>query len=98
MRSIGDIHQIFDRCFPEGKLEALGDTGDHCGSPKDTFDSANRYFTPKDEARPGDQHIPFRKQVDPHGVLESMSKDGYLHTVDNIVEYFKRKGSEGKYK
>lgn len=98
IRSVAEIHKLFDRCFPEGTLEAMGDYGEDCDSNCDRFDSANRYFTAKDEARPGDKHVPFGKLIDPNGVLENMVNDGYLRTEDNVVEYFKRRGNEGNHR
>lgn len=97
MRSMAAIHGLFDRCFPEGKLEGLPQTGEQ-EETSTRFSISNRYFTSKDEASPGAKHIPFGKLVDPNGTLEGMAKDGYWHTEDNKVDYFKRKGNEEKYR
>lgn len=80
------IRGLFDRWFPEGKLEHWPST-----DRIDELTASNRYFTPKDDALPGERHLAFGKLIDPHGILEDMAKDGYLHTEDNEVKYFARK-------
>lgn len=78
------IYELFDWCFEEKKLEALGQAT--------TLELSNRYLTPKRDM-PNTQHIGFDNQVDPKGVLEEMSQegDGFVHTEDNAVAYWQRK-------
>lgn len=85
-----DIHRLFDRWFPEGKLEDWVSDTSTC-----EISAANRYFTPKDEVPPGECHVAFGKQADPQGILEDMAKEGYVHTEDNVVQYFARKPKTG---
>ncbi|KAF8873003.1 hypothetical protein BD779DRAFT_1452340, partial [Infundibulicybe gibba] len=87
-----DISRMFDRQFPEGKMEPwtapTTDEGQSC------IELSNRYFTPKRDA-PRMIHIPFPESVDPHGILERMTKGEYIHGEENVVEYYtcSREGS-----
>lgn len=82
--SIGLIHEIFDRCFKENKLEALSDA--------EMIEASNRYLTPRRDA-PIAQHMEFGKLIDPEGILKSMAAegDGFVHADDNAVTYWQQK-------
>ncbi|KAF8884361.1 hypothetical protein BD779DRAFT_1472127 [Infundibulicybe gibba] len=82
----------FQRQFPEGTLEVWQ-------TPRYQSHSclaiSNRYLTPRRDA-PNMEHIPFDPEVDPHGQLESVIKDGYVHGEENIVEYYTQMDKDGK--
>ncbi|KAF8871263.1 hypothetical protein BD779DRAFT_1478329 [Infundibulicybe gibba] len=90
---------MFQRQFQEGAL-AVWETPSHQLYP--TLPMSNRYLTPRRDA-PHMEHIPFEAEVDPHGYLESMIKDGYIHGEENNVEYYivhakHERGKENRYK
>ncbi|KAF8870508.1 hypothetical protein BD779DRAFT_1455315 [Infundibulicybe gibba] len=86
------IFDMFQRQFQEGAL-AVWETPSHQSYP--TLPMSNRYLTPRRDA-PHMEHIPFEAEVDPHGYLESMIKDGYIHGEENNVEYYTQSTKEGK--
>ncbi|KAF8867494.1 hypothetical protein BD779DRAFT_1685747 [Infundibulicybe gibba] len=93
-------HQIFEtfqRQFQEGALEVwqgdVWETPSHQSHP--SLPTSNRYLTPRRDA-PHMEHIPFESSVDPHGHLEAMLKDGYVHGEENIVEYYTKNMEAGK--
>ncbi|KAF8871877.1 hypothetical protein BD779DRAFT_1449286, partial [Infundibulicybe gibba] len=79
-----DIYEVFQREFPEGKLEEW-DIPRFQGNAALPF--SNRYLTPTRDA-PNMVHIPFDASIDPHGYLESMVKHGYVRGEENVVEYY----------
>ncbi|KAF8874666.1 hypothetical protein BD779DRAFT_1678634 [Infundibulicybe gibba] len=90
-------HRIFDtfqRQFQKGALDPwqtdVWQTPSHQSHP--SLLVSNRYLTPRRDA-PRMEHIPFESEVDPHGYLEAMFKDGYVHGEENIVEYYTKSTS-----
>jgi hypothetical protein len=59
-----------------------------------TIDFANRYFTSKKFAKE-EHHVAFTKDVDPKGILAGLRGDAFVHTVDNVVEYYQRQVETG---
>jgi hypothetical protein len=80
-----EIYEIFQRQFPEGKLETWNNS---IYAEHSCLDMTNRYFTPKKDAREM-VHIPFSEAVDPRGILEEMTTAGYTHGEENEVQYYK---------
>lgn len=82
--NIALIHTLFERSVKEGVLEPLS-----FNSFKDTetINSSNRYFTSKYQNRDAVQ-FPFSNNVDPLGILTSLSSDHLVHDEENIVEFF----------
>ncbi|KAF8068805.1 hypothetical protein FPV67DRAFT_1414586, partial [Lyophyllum atratum] len=87
MQSASEVYGLFDREFVDGALESFA-TSDRSG--EDTLDASNRYFTSGRDALP-DEGVPFSKDVDPKGILQAMTGEGYVHTEDNEVLYFHRR-------
>ncbi|KAG6818509.1 hypothetical protein H0H93_004406 [Arthromyces matolae] len=85
-----EIRGLYDRSFQANKLDAWT-SGTKETSEGFTFDIANRLFTPVNDTADNDPHVPFQKEVDPHGVLELMVAEGLKHTEDNNVRYAKGK-------
>jgi hypothetical protein len=52
-----------------------------------SLEFSNRYLTPRRDA-PNAEHIPFTEVIDPHGILEKMTKSDYIHTEENVVHYY----------
>lgn len=80
------IHRLFDRNFAESEMEpwTIATAGEQL-----SFDMTNRYFTPTKDT-PLMQHVPFKNDVDPLGILEGMAQAGYTHGEENEVGYYKR--------
>ncbi|KAF9456305.1 hypothetical protein BDZ94DRAFT_1241627, partial [Collybia nuda] len=89
IRAATEIYGFFDRCFPEGTMESWS-CADELSNERDAIHASNRYLTPKMEASRA-KHQAFGKSVDPKGILESMTKEGYIHTEDNVVQYSRRR-------
>ena len=71
---------------------------------RDTFDGtsslniANRYFTQKRD-NPNASSIPFSHEIDPLGILTAVAGETYIHTEDNVVNFYKRTtDSDGDYR
>ncbi|KAF8896010.1 hypothetical protein BD779DRAFT_1466051 [Infundibulicybe gibba] len=80
-----EISRMFDRQFPEGKMEPWGPSTTEM--EQSCIELSNRYFTPKRDA-PRMSHIPFSAAIDPEGILESIAKAGYIHGEENMVDYY----------
>jgi hypothetical protein len=90
LKSAGEVFGCFDHQFSEGILDSWTSSEEQSfGFP--CFNISNRYFTPAKDAV-NSQKITFPKGVNPHGILHGMSiGDGncsYVHTEDNLVQYF----------
>ena len=86
VESIEEIHRLFSRNFPEGALEGW--------APSQfegflTIDAANRFFTHCSLANAADI-IPFSTTIDPDGVLKKGITERYIHTSENVVEYYEK--------
>ncbi|KAF8238053.1 hypothetical protein L208DRAFT_1244074 [Tricholoma matsutake] len=72
----------------EGISETWSCSGDSEGP---WIDVSNYYLTPIRDMQDVES-VPFKKGVDPHGILQDMERgDGscsYIHTEDNQVHYF----------
>lgn len=90
MASIGHLCELFDRSFEEKQLEKW--SNQHAVG-EEILEASNRYLTPKKDVPGGLASIPFGRDIDPKGILEDMLEDGegFVHTEDNIVEYFQQK-------
>ncbi|KAF8881012.1 hypothetical protein BD779DRAFT_1445810, partial [Infundibulicybe gibba] len=82
----------FQRQFAEGTLDVWKTPHYKMHS---SLAISNRYLTPKRDA-PNMEHIPFDPEVDAHGQLELVVKDGYVHGEENIVEYYTQRTQDGK--
>ncbi|KAF9457877.1 hypothetical protein BDZ94DRAFT_1174700, partial [Collybia nuda] len=93
IKSATEIYGLFDWNFAEGRMElwsCVNRTPNEC----DSIHASNRYLMLKMEAT----HQPFKKLVDPKGILKAMAKESYVHTEDNDVLYTKCKTqAEGKF-
>ncbi|KAK7038678.1 hypothetical protein VNI00_010562 [Paramarasmius palmivorus] len=59
-----------------------------------TIDVANRYFTSKRFAN-DEHHIGFTTDVDPKGILNDLRGEAFVHTADNVVEFYQRLNTNG---
>ncbi|KAF9466517.1 hypothetical protein BDZ94DRAFT_1337193, partial [Collybia nuda] len=96
IKSATKIYGLFDWNFAEGRMElwsCVNGTPNEC----DSIHASNHYLTPKMEVASA-THQPFKKLVDPKGILKAMAKESYIHTKDNVILYTKWKTqAEGKF-
>lgn len=86
VESIEEIHRLFARNFPQDALEAW--------SPGQfevfhTIDTANRFYTHRSIAN-ATEIIPFSSNIDPHSLLKNRITEKYVHTTENVVEYYEK--------
>ena len=77
---------MFSRNFPQGVLEGW------VPGQFDTFltiDAANRFYTHRSLANTTEV-IPFSAEVDPQEILKRGITEKYVHTTENVVEYYEK--------
>ena len=86
--STQEIYGLFDHNVQDMSLEpwALMAT---CTAQGSMLEASNQYLTATCNA-PNMQPIPISPLVDPHGILEKFTKDGFgfLHSEENEVHYY----------
>jgi len=90
LSNVAAVHATFKRVLGDVLLETdiHSEYGEYLA-----IDVANRYFTPKASA----QDIrPLTKEVDPHGALSKAAGTAYVHTEENKVYYFEKRGEGAK--
>jgi hypothetical protein len=75
-RNVPSTHLV-----PHGIIETIDGTS--------SLNFVNRYFTPKRDA-PSARAVPFTREIDPHGILTATGGETYIHTEENVVNYYKR--------
>ena len=84
---IPEVAALFTRAVNEDKIQPNAIIGEADGST--TLDASNRYFTPKKDARNGNE-LPFHQDIDPQGNLTQLLGTGYMRLEDNNVFYYER--------
>ena len=86
--SAQEIYGLFDRNVQEASLESWTLTTNSVAQGI-TLEASNRYLTAKRDA-PDMPPVPISPLVDPHGVLEKLTKEGFgfLHGEENEVHYY----------
>ncbi|KAF8800970.1 hypothetical protein BYT27DRAFT_7227042 [Phlegmacium glaucopus] len=85
INSAQEIYGMFERNVEDASLESWV-------LPKSTvqgraLEASNRYLTSKRDA-PDMQPAPISPLVDPRGILEKLTKEGFLHGEENEVHYY----------
>jgi hypothetical protein len=80
------IHSAFSRHFAENALVPWqpAQFGEY-----PAIDVSNRYFTPKRDAQLSTS-ITMSEDIDPNHALTILLGNDFVHTSDNVVEYFER--------
>jgi hypothetical protein len=94
IQSIHAIEDIFRRQVAEGNME-LWVPSAFQGHP--SIDVGNRYFTPRQHALQ-DRHISFSPAIDPDNILSEAMGEEFVHTEDNVVEYYEAHREAGRTK
>ncbi|KAG5649496.1 hypothetical protein H0H81_003471, partial [Sphagnurus paluster] len=82
-----EIYGAFNCYFQEGIMNSWSEA---LNVATGALTISNRYLTATEDTS-SLEHIPFDKAVDPKGYLsEIVKRSHYIHTDDNVVEYFKR--------
>ena len=92
LKSIIQAQALFSHIAKDGKLDDWEPTflSDDVG-----ITASNHYFQHQEEMQPKDV-ISLDPEIDPHHVLSEAASGNYLHTVNNLVEYYERvEGKEG---
>ncbi|KAF8325959.1 hypothetical protein F5887DRAFT_1072021 [Amanita rubescens] len=92
VKGILDIYSLFGGHVPRDKLKPCG-----CIDAYGEFtsiDSSNRYFSSIKDCGPTEKQIPFSIDIDPYGILSNLETSGYVHNINNVVEYYERIISE----
>ena len=86
--SAQEIYGLFDRNVQDASLEPWALTAT-CTAQGSMLKASNRYLTATRDA-PNMQPIPISPLVDPRGILEKFTKDGFgfLHSEENEVHYY----------
>jgi hypothetical protein len=87
------LHQKLGRHFPEC---AMLDFTTSTYTEYTALSIGTRYFTDRRHDK-ASYHIPFEHNVDPKGILSSMSNTRYFHGTDNEVLYFKLTSDGGQH-
>ncbi|KAF8809206.1 hypothetical protein BYT27DRAFT_7232338 [Phlegmacium glaucopus] len=89
-----EIYGMFDRNVQDASLEPWSLSSSPITQDR-ALDVSNRYLTSKRDA-PGMVAIPIPATIDPRGVLENLTKEGYVYSKENEVQYYQvHKSSEG---
>lgn len=90
MDGIQEIYNFFARRFPDKHLEMW--QPDFVEGMM-AIEVGNRYFTYVSDPKPTNA-VPFSKLVDPEGLLTGLSGPNFVHTEDNVVEYYNMERNE----
>ncbi|KAF8329028.1 hypothetical protein F5887DRAFT_1081409 [Amanita rubescens] len=88
VKGILDVYSLFGGHVPRDKLKPCG-----CIDAYGEFtsiDSSNRYFSSIKDCGPTERQIPFSSDTDPYGILSNLENSGYVHNINNVVEYYER--------
>lgn len=89
-----EIYGMFDRNVQDTLLEPWSLPSSPVTQGR-ALDASNRYLTSKRDA-PGAISVPIPATIDPRGILESLTKGGFLYSEENEVQYYQvHKSSEG---
>ncbi|KAF8347119.1 hypothetical protein F5887DRAFT_1131417 [Amanita rubescens] len=88
INGIFDIYSLFSGHVPRDKLKpcAFLDTYGEFTS----IETSNRYFSSIKDCGPTVKHISFPSEIDPHGILSSFENTSYIHSENNVVEFYER--------
>ena len=57
---------------------------------------SNRFLTPKVNAAGEEEDRKSLAIIDPHGYLKKVAKDGYIHHVENAVQYYRLRATNAE--
>ncbi|KAG6907636.1 hypothetical protein DXG01_008130 [Tephrocybe rancida] len=77
-----DVCEFFNRVFKEGTLKGWKDGLP--GNGEKLLDMSNKSVTPAAEAR-DQEHIPFDSSNELAGFMDTLMKNGFIRTQDNVV-------------
>jgi hypothetical protein len=92
INGILDVFSLFSGHVHRDKLKPctfLGRYGDFT-----SIETSNRYFSSIKDSGPTEKHISFPSEIDPHGILSKFENSSYIHSGNNVVEYYERVMSE----
>ena len=86
--SIACVYSLFSGHVPRDKLKpcAIVDSYGEFSS----IELSNRYFSSIKDCGPTEKHISFSSEIDPLGILSSFKNSNFIHSENNIVEFYER--------
>lgn len=87
------LTQDFHRFFEPNAWKGWSPTT-HDQNP--TLDANSRFYT-QPRSVPGAVDVPFTKDEDPRGFLEGGKDNNFIHTIDNVVEYWEYSTEKNRY-
>jgi hypothetical protein len=89
-----EIYGMFDRNIQDTLLEPWSLAHSQVTQGR-ALDASNRYLTSKRDT-PGAVSVPIPANIDPWGILESLTKEGFVYSEENEVQYYQvHKSSKG---
>jgi hypothetical protein len=89
-----EVQALFSRNFKEGQLDKWIPSFIH---DEPGISASNRYFQHTSDTLP-DDIMPLDEKVDPYHTLSPAAQDGFVHTINNRVEYYERiRDDKGSY-
>ncbi|KAF8811793.1 hypothetical protein BYT27DRAFT_7017840, partial [Phlegmacium glaucopus] len=89
-----EIYGIFDRNVQDTSLKSWSLSSSPITQGR-ALDASNRYLTSKRDA-PAMVSIPIPATIDPRGILKKLTKEGFLYSEENKVQYYQvHKSDEG---
>ncbi|KAF8809428.1 hypothetical protein BYT27DRAFT_7094373, partial [Phlegmacium glaucopus] len=81
-----EIYSIFDRNVQDTSLESWSLPSSPITQGR-ALDASNRYLTSKQDT-PAMASIPIPTMIDPQGILKKLTKEGFLYSKENEVQYY----------
>lgn len=91
-RKLHEAHSKFCTAFPDDTFEEL----DHSPYEGDYAINLHAHYFTDQHNTPTWKHIPFREDVDPLHILESLRGTKFIHGPDNDVQYGRKVVTEGQ--
>jgi hypothetical protein len=88
LKGILDVYSLFSTHVPREKLKPCSCIDSY--GEFTSIESSNRYFTSIKDCGPKEKHISLSTEIDPHGILSGVENAGYIHSENNVVEFYER--------
>ena len=93
--AVENIHSLFRAEADIGELAPFSRQVVH---GYDALKISNRFLTPKHQVEDSEHDPESMKVIDPHSHLRNLASDRYVHSEENVVEYWRLKSKRGSEK
>ena len=92
IKALSNVNHLFASEVPKGSLGSIEsiNTEGHM-----SFRFSNNYLSHK-FASSTEAHHPSVQDIDPYGILRKMAGNRFVHSEENVVEYYKRRRFVGE--